>query len=154
MAGRGKIYLNGVDYSGSIVEGNPTVPSGVTPSNLTGLKVDDDYYSISGGGGGGGVGLRKTVLLSTPITATGTYTLADDYTNYDFIAIQAGNGSTEVDIHTYTADEITTAMTNNLTITNPNTGGWFNFTMNANEITIVAMQISTINSVVGYKIMV
>ena len=53
MSGRGKIYLNGVDYSGSIVEGNPTVPSGVTPTSLSNLKIDDDYYSISGGGGGG-----------------------------------------------------------------------------------------------------
>ena len=186
MAGRGKIILNGVDYSGSIfepnptipsgatvtpvtnmkvdddyynligsggtsVEGNPTIPSGVTPTALTGLKIDNDYYSISGGGGGGNVNLQKTVLLNTPITTPGTYTLTDDYTNYDIISIQAGNGSSEVDIHTYITDEITEAMTNNLTITNPNTGGWFNFTMVANEIIIQGMQLSAINIVVGYK---
>lgn len=150
----GQIFLNGVNYSGSHVEPNPTVPTGATVTPLSNVKVDDDYFSISGGGGGGGgsAGLQKTVLLSTPITTMGTYTLTDDYTNYDIITIQAGNGSSEADIHTYIADEITSAMTNNLTITNPNTGGWFNFTMNADELTITGMQLSAINSVVGYKL--
>lgn len=135
---------------GTTVVANPT---GTPTDELTSIQIGEDIYEIVGSGGGGGnAGLQKTVLLNTPITTTGTYTLADYYTNYDFIAIQAGNGSNEVDIHIYTSDEITTAMTNNLTITNPNTGGWFNFTMNANEITIPGMQISTINSVVGYKI--
>ena len=149
----GQIILNGVNYSGSHVEPNPSIPSGSEVTPLTNVKVDEDYFSIpsGGGGGGGNVNLQKTVLLSTPITTPGTYTLADDYTNYDFISIQAGNGSSEVDIHTYITDEITEAMTNNLTITNPNTGGWFNFTMNANEIIIQGMQLSAINSVVGYK---
>lgn len=148
----GQIFLNGVNYSGSHIEPNPTVPTGATVTPLSNVKVDDDYFSISGGGGGGNVGLQKTVLLSTPITTQGTYTLADDYSNYDFITIQAGNGSSEVDIHMYIVDEIATAMSNNLTITNPNTGGWFNFTMNANEIIIQGMQVSAINSVVGYKL--
>lgn len=35
------------------VEANPTVPSGTTPTSLTGLKIGSGYYSISGGGGGG-----------------------------------------------------------------------------------------------------
>lgn len=33
------------------VEANPTVPSGTTPTNLTGLKVGSDYYNVAGGGG-------------------------------------------------------------------------------------------------------
>ena len=35
---------------GSDVEANPTVPSGTTPTDLTGLRIDDDYYAVSGGG--------------------------------------------------------------------------------------------------------
>lgn len=31
------------------VEANPTVPEGTTPTALTGLKVDDDYYGITAG---------------------------------------------------------------------------------------------------------
>jgi hypothetical protein len=30
-----------------VVEGNPTVPSGTTPSSLTGLKIGTDYYSVT-----------------------------------------------------------------------------------------------------------
>ena len=33
-----------------VVSANPTVPSGTTPTSLSGLKIDDTYYSISGGG--------------------------------------------------------------------------------------------------------
>ena len=29
-----------------IIEANPTVPSGVTPTDLTGLKLDSNYYAI------------------------------------------------------------------------------------------------------------
>ena len=32
------------------VEGNPTVPSGTTPTDLTGLKIGNDYFGISAGG--------------------------------------------------------------------------------------------------------
>ena len=134
---------------GTTVVANPT---GTPTDELTSIQIGEDIYEIVGGGGGGNTELQKTVLLSTPITTTGTYTLADDYTNYDFIAIQAGNGSNEVDIHMYAVKEIISAMSNNLTVTNPNTGGWFNFTMNADELTIPGMQLSTINSVVGYKV--
>lgn len=34
----------------SDVEANPTVPSGTTPVDLTGLKIDNSYYAISSGG--------------------------------------------------------------------------------------------------------
>lgn len=50
----GQIYLNGVNYSGSHVEPNPTIPTGATVTPLSNVKVDDDYFSIGGGGGGGG----------------------------------------------------------------------------------------------------
>ena len=32
------------------METNPTVPSGVTPTDLTGLKIDNDYYEIAASG--------------------------------------------------------------------------------------------------------
>ena len=35
------------------VEANPTVPSGTTPTDLTGLKVGNGYYSVPQGGGSG-----------------------------------------------------------------------------------------------------
>ena len=35
------------------METNPEVPTGVTPTELTGLKIDNDYYKIAAGGGGG-----------------------------------------------------------------------------------------------------
>ena len=46
-----EIQLNGENILP--VAGNPTVPSGTTPTSLSGLKVGSTYYSISGGGGGG-----------------------------------------------------------------------------------------------------
>lgn len=49
----GQIYLNGVNYSGSHVEPNPTIPTGATVTPMSNVKIDDDYFSISGGGGGG-----------------------------------------------------------------------------------------------------
>ncbi len=112
-----------------------------------------EYANTNGGSGGGGnASLEATVLYDTPITANGTYTLADSYENYDFISIKAGNGSSETDVHTYAVDDIKRAMNDSKVITNPNTGGWFNFTMSTNTITIPNKSISTIYSVIGYKI--
>lgn len=37
------------DVGGTEVEANPTVPSGVTPTSLSGLKVGSNYYGVSGG---------------------------------------------------------------------------------------------------------
>lgn len=101
---------------------------------------------------GGNVSLEATVLYDTPITSNGTYTLANSYENYDFISIKAGNGTNECDIHTYTVDDIKRAMNESKVITNPNTAGWFNFTMSTNTITIPNKSINTIYSVIGYKI--
>lgn len=130
---------------GSSVIPNPT---GTPTDTLDTISIDGTIYEIQGSGGGSG---QSTVLLDTPITTTGTYTLADDYTNYDIISILAGNGTTETDIHTYTVGEITSAMSDGLTITNPNTGSWFNFTMNADEVTITGKTVNTIYKIVGYK---
>lgn len=115
--------------------------------------MDTEYANTNGGSGGGGsASLKATVLYDTPITANGTYTLADSYENYDFISIKAGNGSSEADVHTYSVDDIKRAMNDSKVITNPNTDGWFNFTISANELTIPNKTVHTIYSVIGYKI--
>lgn len=36
-------------FTNDVIEGNPTVPSGTTPTALTGLKIGASYYSISSG---------------------------------------------------------------------------------------------------------
>lgn len=117
-------------------------------TDIIGLK----YGSNGGGGGGTGGGLTSTILLSTPITATGTYTLADSYTNYDLIGFRAGNGSNETDILLYTVKDISDAMGDSLTITNPVTNSWFNFTISGNSLVITGKTVNTIYSVIGYKI--
>lgn len=111
-----------------------------------------EYANTNGGSGGGSARLDATVLYDTPITANGTYTLADSYENYDFISIKAGNGTSECDIHTYAVDDLKRAISDSKVITNPNTGGWFNFTISANEITIPNKTVHTIYGVIGYKI--
>lgn len=63
----GQIFLNGVNYSGSHVEPNASIPTGATVTPLSNVKVDDDYFSISGGGGGGGSSIttfEKTITTT------------------------------------------------------------------------------------------
>ena len=63
----GQIFLNGVNYSGSHVEPNPSIPTGAQVTPLSNVKVDEDYFSISGGGGGGGSNIttfEKTITTT------------------------------------------------------------------------------------------
>lgn len=77
--------VNGVNYSGSEVEMNPTVPSGTTPTEATGCRVDNNYYSFpSGGGGGGSVQLTE---LYSGTTNQSIYNLSDSVYDYDLIII-------------------------------------------------------------------
>lgn len=123
---------------------------------INGNEYIDEIYGIKieGGSssGGGNASLDATTLYDTPITSTGTYTLADDYNNYDFIGFKAGNGSTETDIRLYAIKDIQDSMNDNLVITNNVTNSWFNFTINENKLTIPGKTVSTIYSVIGYKI--
>lgn len=149
-----KIKIDGVTYyiaaSGSAVIPNP---EGTPTDELHSIQIDEDIYEIIGGGSSGGnASLDATTLYDTPITSTGTYTLADDYNNYDFIGFKAGNGSTETDIRLYAVKDIQDSMNDNLVITNNVTNSWFNFTINENELTIPGKTVSTIYSVIGYKI--
>ena len=142
-----KTYANN-SGGGTTVVANPQDPATDT---LTKIQIGNTVYEIEGGGSSSG-GLRSTTLLSTPITATGTYTLADSYTNYDFIGFRAGNGSNETDILLYPVKEITDAMNDSLIITNPVTNSWFNFTMSGSSLVITGKTVDTIYSVIGYKI--
>ena len=148
--GRYAIF-NGLVYGG----GTDVIPNpeGTPTDELHSLQIGDDIYEVVGGGGSGGnASLDATTLYDTPITSTGTYTLADDYNNYDFIGFKAGNGSTETDIRLYAVKDIQDSMNDNLVITNNVTNSWFNFTINENELTIPGKTVSTIYSVIGYKI--
>ena len=149
--GRYAIF-NGLVYGG----GTDVIPNpeGTPTEELHSLQIGNDIYEIVGGGGSGGsnASLDATTLYDTPITTTGTYTLADDYNNYDFIGFKAGNGSTETDIRLYAVKDIQDSMNDNLVITNNVTNSWFNFTINENELTIPGKTVSTIYSVIGYKI--
>ena len=149
-----KIKIDGVTYY--IAAGGTNVipnPEGTPTDELHSIQIDEDIYEIVGGGGSGGnASLDATTLYDTPITSTGTYTLADDYNNYDFIGFKAGNGSTETDIRLYAVKDIQDSMNDNLVITNNVTNSWFNFTINADELTIPGKTVSTIYSVIGYKI--
>ena len=149
-----KIKIDGVTYY--IAAGGTAVipnPEGTPTDELHSIQIDEDIYEIVGGGGSGGnASLDATTLYDTPITSTGTYTLADDYNNYDFIGFKAGNGSTETDIRLYAVKDIQDSMNDNLVITNNVTNSWFNFTINADELTIPGKTVSTIYSVIGYKI--
>lgn len=123
---------------------------------INGNEYINEIYGIKleggSGSGSGNATLDATTLYDTPITATGTYTLADDYNNYDFIGFKAGNGSTETDIRLYAVKDIQDSMNDNLVITNNVTNSWFNFTISENKLTIPGKTVSTIYSVIGYKI--
>lgn len=57
------------------VTANPTVPSGTTPTTLTGLKVGSGYYSVSSGGNGGVSNLGNAkIFYGTCDTAAATTT--------------------------------------------------------------------------------
>lgn len=80
--------VNGVNYSGSEIEMNPTVPSGTTPTEATGCRVDDDYYSFPSGGGGGGGSSSIDLLWDSGARNAGatlnqTYNFAHPISDYD-----------------------------------------------------------------------
>lgn len=97
MSGRGKIYLNGVDYSGSIIEPNPNIPVGAVVTPMPNIKIDDDYFSV----GGTSVEANPTVPSGvTPTVLTGLK-IGSDYYNI------SGGGSSGI------TTEIVTITTNN-----------------------------------------
>lgn len=92
MAGKGKIYLNGVDYSGSIFEPNPEIPAGAVVTPVTNMKVDDDYYNLIGSGGTSVEGNPTVPSGVTPTPLTGLK-IDNDY--YSISGGGGGGGSSD-----------------------------------------------------------
>lgn len=90
MAGRGKIILNGVDYSGSIFEPNPTIPSGAIVTPVTNMKVDDDYYNLVSSGG---TSVEANPTVPSGVTPTALTGLKIDN---DYYSISGGGGGSNI----------------------------------------------------------
>lgn len=74
----------GTGGGGSTVVPNPT---GASSGQLNSIGIDGVKYTIAGGGGG----VDRTTLSNTVMNAATSYTLSDDYTNYDFIEFWTAN---------------------------------------------------------------
>lgn len=100
----GQIYLNGVNYSGSHVEPNPTIPTGATVTPMSNVKIDDDYFSVSGGGGGGGTSSDN---YSTTEHVVGTWIDNTSPVYEKTINVASHNGGSQIIDNTLTMDDIT-----------------------------------------------
>ena len=54
----------------NIIEVNPTVPEGTTPTSMTGLKVGDEYFEVQSGGGGSTPDADVTVEIESNYSST------------------------------------------------------------------------------------
>lgn len=106
MAGRGKIILNGVDYSGSIFEPNPVIPEGATVIPVTNMKVDDDYYNLVGSGGTTVEGNPTVPPGVTPTALTGLKI------DNDYYSISGGGGGGSSDDYSTTEHQVGTWIDN------------------------------------------
>ena len=117
------------------------------------IRYMSKTYGISSGSGeGGNPELEETALLTTPITAEGTYTLLDNIEDYDFVSFVSGV-SYEADIRLLTVSDMLNMLDDNLIINCAGTGGrWFNITaLNGTSITITKASETIIHSIMGYK---
>ena len=118
--------------------------------SVVGLKFGEG--GGSGGSSGGDPELEETALLTTPITAEGTYTLLDNIEDYDFVSFVSGV-SYEADIRLLAVSDMLNMLDNNLIINCAGTGGrWFNITaLSRTSITITKYSETIIQSIMGYK---
>ena len=94
--------LNG-EMFGIEVKANPSIPAGITPSNLTSVKIDKDYFNIAGGGGGGGSATIDLIYDSgsdttpAPFNQQISYANSAQLSNYDIAVccISADRGSVQ-----------------------------------------------------------
>lgn len=128
-------------------------PQGTATDTLSTIEIDGTIYSIEGSGGGGNPELEETALLTTPITAAGTYTLLDNIEDYDFVSFVSGV-SNEADIRLLAVSDMLNMLDDNLVINCFSTGGrWFNITaLSGTSITITKYSETIIHSIMGYKI--
>lgn len=149
----GKIMHCGSEYGGgSGGSGGASAISDLTDVDLTNLSdgqilkydatnqvwVNDD----ESGGSGGSAEFETTVLFDDTIKGAGTYTLDDDYENYDFITILGGVQSDESmgrkEVRTYSvgALKLFFATTNNKALFTGYYGRFFSFRISGSSIVI------------------
>lgn len=128
-------------------------PSGTATDSLSSIEINGTIYNIEGGGSGGNPELEETALLTTPITAEGTYTLLDNIEDYDFVSFVSGV-SNEADIRLLAVSDMLNMLDDNLVINCAGTNGrWFNVTaLSGTSITITKAGQTIIHSIMGYKI--
>lgn len=109
--------------------------------------------NVSGGGGSGGI--TATVLANTLWSSAGTYTLNDDYDNYDILEIYFCNPSvanSESDLITVMVNDVKILMDNSKILNLTGYGDrYVNCTFSADEFTITASNSGGVQRIVGYK---
>lgn len=106
-------------------------------------------------GSGGGSGLTATVLSNTLWSSVGTYTLNDDYDNYDILEIYFCNPSVagqESDLITVMVDDVKALMNDSKILNLTGYGDrYVNCTFSADEFTITASSNGGVQKIVGYN---
>lgn len=132
---------------GTRVEPNP---SGTATENLYTVNIDGTIYDIKSGNGN-----FKTKVLLNQAATSGTYSLADDYTNYDLIAFwTTGQGyeSSEAAFYVMTVDDIKKAQSENRILCMTGINRWFNFHITTSQFIVDSCSGMTVVKIVGYKI--
>lgn len=110
---------------------------------------------FGGGSGGGSGGITATVLANTLWSSAGTYTLNDDYDNYDILEIYFCNPSvanSESDLITVMVDDVKNLMDSSKLLNLTGYGDrYVNCTFSADEFTITASSSGGVQRIVGYK---
>ena len=176
---RGRMIVNDTDYTGSFVDPNP---SGVATEDLNTVGIDGKIFNVVGSGGSSvipnpsgtatenlytvdidgtiydiksGNGNFKTKVLLNQAATSGTYSLADDYTNYDLLAFwTTGQGyeSSEAAFYVMTVDDIKKAQSENRVLCMTGINRWFNFHITTSQFIVDSCSGMTVVKIVGYKI--
>lgn len=105
--------------------------------------------------GGGGSGLTATILSNTLWSSAGTYTLNDDYDNYDILEIYFCNPSVagqESGLITVMVNDVKALMNDSKILNLTGYGDrYVNCTFSADEFTITASNSGGVQKIVGYK---
>lgn len=133
---------------GTEVEANP---SGVATENLYTVDIGGTIYDIKSGNGN-----FKTKVLLNQAATSGTYSLADDYTNYDLLAFwTTGQGyeSGEAGVVVMTVDDLKKAQAENRVLTMFGYyNRYYNFYITPSQFTVQGRNDMTVVKIVGYKI--
>jgi len=145
----GRMILNGTVYgAGAKIKANP---SGTATDTLTKLGIDGTIYEIQGGNGN-----FKTKVLLNQAATSGTYSLDDDYTNYDLLAFwTTGQGyeSSEAGVVVMTVDDLKKAQADNRVLTMFGYyNRYYNFNITPSQFTVQSRNDMTVVKIVGYKI--